>query len=375
MRDGRSMILSSARHGAAIAAAAVACASAAVPAVAAEAGGSRGPLVPANFLSVPGSLAGVTVISSSDAWAVGLASPGPAKPLLAHWDGRRWAVVSSGALPPLGQLTGVAKFPGGAWVVGLSHVARGRPAAPLIARLAGTAVRRVPTPRVRNGVLEAVAAAGRADAWAVGYVGGGPALIMGWNGKAWTRARVPRRITFLGGVAATSPVNAWAAGSIGEGFSPVIVHWNGSRWSRAAIPSISGGYRLVSMAAVSATNAWAVGYTNGISAPTRTVILHWNGRTWRRARSRDPQAGGEGDGLAAVAASSARNGWAVGNSFTGPFGGPFTERWDGTSWKTVTEPVVGVLASIAIGPSGRAWAVGMTVTRTLIVRWNGIGWH
>jgi hypothetical protein len=158
----------------------------------------------------------------------------------------------------------------------------------------------------------------------------------------------------------------------------VILHWNGSRWSLVTVPAIRHGYQLVSVAAVSARNAWAVGYTNGLNFPSRTVILHWNGRTWRRVRSPDPFPGGEGNGLAAVAASSASNAWTVGNSFTGPFGGPFTERWDGTSWTTVTVPVPtggAILAGIAISPSGHAWAVGSGLTDTLILHWNGTAWH
>ena len=362
----------------ALAAAALAITSAppASAALAARSGGERA----AGPLPVTGSLAAVTAISSGDAWAVGVAGRFGTGPLLAHWNGHTWQVAGSKALPSLGQLAGVAKFPGGAWAVGQARTAGGRPAMPLIVRLAAATVRRVSILRVQNGVLKAVAAAGSAHAWAVGYVGRGPALIMRWNGTAWTRARVPRRVTFLGGVAATSARNAWAVGDTGRGIGsrPVILHWNGSRWSPVTIPAIRHGYQLVSVAAVSARDAWAVGFTNGLDFPSRTVILHWKGRAWKRVPSPDPFPGGEGDGLAAVAASSAGNAWVVGNSFTGPFGGPFTERWDGTSWTTVPVPVPAggaILAGIAISPSGRAWAVGSGLTATLILHWNGTAWH
>jgi hypothetical protein len=106
------------------------------------------------------------------------------KPLLAHWDGSKWAVVKSPALPLLGRLFGVAKFGGGAFAVGNSGGGIGT-FRPLILRLTGTSVRRVQAPNLRGGQLLGVAATSAKNAWAVGKISRGPARILHWNGTAW----------------------------------------------------------------------------------------------------------------------------------------------------------------------------------------------
>ena len=54
-------------------------------------------------------------------------------------------------------------------------------------------------------------------------------------------------------------------------------------------PSPVGGFALYSVAASSARNAWAAGYTSAPKDPNTgtytedTLIEHWNGRVWRQA--------------------------------------------------------------------------------------------
>jgi len=73
---------------------------------------------------------------------------------------------------------------------------------------------------------------------------------------------------------------------------------------------------LVSVAATSARNAWAIGSSasGGIS---RTLIEHWNGRNWRAMPSPDVGGATTSNNLAGVYASSAGNAWVVGS-----FGSP-----------------------------------------------------
>lgn len=81
------------------------------------------------------------------------------------------------------------------------------------------------------------------------------------------------RYGILKGVAASSASNAWAIGYTGSGLS-MIVHWNGRAWKRVTIPVYRGD--LHGIATTSARSAWAVGDSG---------ILHWNGRSWKRWRS------------------------------------------------------------------------------------------
>ncbi len=120
---------------------------------------------------------------------------------------------------------------------------------------------------------------------------------------------------------ATSASNAWAVGSANNGTADktLIVHWNGSAWKQVSSPNPGGATQnndLNSVAATSATDAWAVGdYDTGTG--TRTVALHWDGSAWTQAAT--PNLGGSSidDSFTAVGASSAGNVWAVGRYFNG----------------------------------------------------------
>jgi hypothetical protein len=179
-----------------------------------------------------------------------------------------------------------------------------------------------------------------------------------WNGTSWTRVPSPTVAgdTFLEGVAATSPRNAWAVGET-IGGKAVILHWNGTSWTE--VPSPVPGAQLAEVAATSAGSAWAVGATSGLTgavacagnsspagiagrlftseprlsaAGSRTVILHWNGSRWQRESSPNPASK---NALLGVAATSARNAWAVGatGNVFGTTAKALILRWNGHTWQ------------------------------------------
>jgi hypothetical protein len=92
---------------------------------------------------------------------------------------------------------------------------------------------------------------------------------------------------FLSGVSAVSATDAWAVGyydnSSGVG-DTLILHWNGTAWSKVKSPNPSSTSNVLSgVSAVSATDAWAVGdYQNNTTGADDTLILHWNGTSWSR---------------------------------------------------------------------------------------------
>src|SRR5208282_4459235 len=97
--------------------------------------------------------------------------------------------------------------------------------------------------------------------------------------------------------------------------------------------AVTSNSYLYGVAATSATNAWAVGFTASSQA-FQTLIMRWKGTSWKRVSSPDPAGGGQLNGVAATAADSA---WAVGSYLTGSgTAGTLIERWNGTSWKLVT---------------------------------------
>jgi hypothetical protein len=223
-----------------------------------------------------------------------------------------------------------------------------------------------------------VAAVSATDAWAVGSYPppsiGAPSrtLIEHWNGTAWTQMPSPNpaRSAELSGVAAVSATDAWAVGSYSSaGISAqrtFIEHWDGTAWSQVPSPR-SGGHYLYAVAAISPTDAWAVG----------SLIEHWNGTAWKQVPLQYPAGFA---GLYGVAAVSATDAWAVGADRRGTL----VEHWDGTAWKLVPSPSPGsifnYLFGVAATSASNAWAVGAYapvcgLSLTLAEHWDGTRWE
>ncbi len=237
-----------------------------------------------------------------------------------------------------------------------------------------------------SGRLYGTAATSASDVWAVGLDPGG-ALIMHWNGTAWSSPSLSD-FGFLQDVAATSASNAWSVGGT-DWFSPatLIYHWDGSTWTRQASPNPGGGGFLNGVAAASASDAWAVGLIGGgpgagTGPGDRTLIEHWDGTAWTQVASPTPAPAGA---LSRVAVVSPSDAWAVGWTGAGTTGNTFhalIEHWDGRSWNLVPVPAsIGAdirLNSVTATSASNAWAVGSTTTGPdygVILHWNGTTWR
>jgi hypothetical protein len=178
----------------------------------------------------------------------------------------------------------------------------------------------------------------------------------------------------LSGVAATSASNAWAVGYTDNG-KTLIVHWNGTKWSQVTSPKpITGA--LYGVAAVSASDVWAVGAAT-VSGPKQQVplIMHWNGKAWTRQAT--PTVAGYLDAVAAWG----NNVWVGGSTTNIPSVGFFLHRTGG-SWSVV--PVqhanVGVITGVAMTGANTAWAIGEGTSSTSnsdchLWRWGGSLWE
>jgi len=208
--------------------------------------------------------------------------------------------------------------------------------------------------------------------------------ILSTNCGAWSVDQSPspyRFSDYLNGVAAISATDVWAVGygqksMIGNELT-LTEHWNGTSWS--VMPSSKshpiGGY-LYGVAAVATNNVWAVGAV-GVNA----LIIHWNGKDWKSVSNP-----GQGS-LLGVTAISAKNIWAVGANTNS--GGTLIEHWNGTSWSIVPGPArispdstTYTLKSVTAVSSKDIWAVGYIYAvsgpsytfKTLTEHWNGSQW-
>jgi erythromycin esterase-like protein len=336
----------------------------------------------------------VAATSACNAWAVGFYRNvgGHSRPLVEHWNGEAWKVQQS-AEPSKGEtiLSGVAAVSASdAWAVGsVPH-----PQGVMVEHWNGKAWTVQQSPPL-DGELFGVGAVSASDAWMVGedYNGNNvQTLVEHWNGKAWEMQPSPSpsgsnpySTNFLEGVAAVSASDAWAVGYYNNGTDvPLVEHWNGKAWKVQPSPNLDGA-ALSAVVAVSASDAWAVGsYDNGSGEP-QTLVEHWNGKAWKVQPSPDPGGSTQLNALSGVAAASASDAWAVGNYNKGGNGRTLVEHWNGKAWTVQPSPDPGGsthfngLSGVAAVSTSDAWAVGSyyngTKDKTLVARWNGKAWQ
>jgi len=329
---------------------------------------------------VPSGLSGVAAVSATDAWAVGTSGSqmSHGQTLIEHWDGAHWQIVKSpnpGSIyNSLYAVTAVSAT--NVWAVGY-YVNTTGVTQTLTEHWNGTSwsVVKSPSPASMNNELFSVAAVSATDVWAVGFItrnsANGPVeqtLIEYWNGTSWSVVKSPNVGTspVLNGVAAVSATDAWAVGN--SGFNQTLIeHWNGTSWSVVKSPSPGSGDDLRGVAAVSANDVWATGYTfNGSSI--QTLVEHWNGTNWQVVKSPNV---GTSPTFSGVAAVSAHDVWAVGshNNSNNVFQ-TLTEQWDGKQWSVVKSPSPGSfntqLLAVAATSAHDVWAVGHADSNTLI---------
>jgi hypothetical protein len=277
------------------------------------------------------SFADIAALSPMDAWAVGTSSSGNAwwseklRPFIEHWDGKTWARVPA------------------------------------------------PTPRPPQGDswdgFTAVAPISSRNAWVVGS-DDSPATIEHWNGRVWRVVPNPAHPDVnasLEDVAGTGPDDVWAVGSGGKGrhinpINALIEHWDGSAWHIVPTPNVDRHARptvsseLLSVAAISPTDAWAVG--DNWAQP---LVEHWNGSSWKPMKV---PTDGRSDRLTEVDAVGRHDVWATGTSYRdvdghGPIHG-IIEHFNGSSWTITRIPgfAGGTVSGLSVQARGRVWVVG-----------------
>jgi hypothetical protein len=373
----------------------------AVAATPASAATSWAVLTTPNRGTIANELYGSAALSATSAWAVGSwYDTGRAAPrtLVERWNGTSWSTVTSpNATDYYNELRDVdASSATNAWAVGYANGSAGINGGPrnaLAMRWNGTSWSTVATPQPGNSFrqLYGVKAVSATDAWSVGWYYDtslrGEALILHWNGSAWTQVTAPDPGTSgntLESVAGTAANDIWAvgyysnSGEKGVLAHPLAVHYNGTSWVETELPASGTGTFLHSVTALSATDVWAVGSKNGYAAP---VAYHWNGSAWSEVPT--APTGGSGNNVFYGVSGSAGNVWAVGYSSAAGQSQPIVQRWNGaafTSEAVPQQPIGGLLYSVAAtaGPAvfaaGTRWDLneaGSISDRTLSMRGSG----
>jgi hypothetical protein len=195
-----------------------------------------------------GLLFGVFCTSAANCWADGESAHGTVQlNQMLHWNGKTWR-----------------------------HVSLPNPAG-----MSGSAINE----------LFAVRCLNAQDCWAAGDYSKNDTTFLAealhWNGRRWSRVATPQAgctklgdISSLADAICTSAQNCWAVGEygteVGRSATKVlnlVLHWNGKRWSRVRVPNPAGTGTgdlnlLGAVRCLSATNCTAVGDSGTVETTT-----------------------------------------------------------------------------------------------------------
>jgi hypothetical protein len=278
----------------------------------------------------------VDATSTSNVWAIGS--------LVERYNGTNWVAMSSPAGVALRGLDVVS--PSEVWVAGYSGSA-----ATVTQWKNGTWTARYTQASTGRHltVFEAIAVDGSGQVWAVGWdrdydAPGRPvsSLVVHYNGTSWTRETTPNpanRNTLMD-VVALANGEVFAVGvaqdTSGGGITPrsLMLRRQSTGWSSLTVPQGETGSQdqLLSVAAVSSTSVWSVGYYNSPSSGLyEPLLVHWtgNGGAGTLAVSHPSPALTVSALASGVSATSAGNLWAAGYT-SPPSGGNATLILKGT---------------------------------------------
>ena len=124
--------------------------------------------------------------------------------------------------------------------------------------------------------------------------------------------------------------------------------------------------------ALSDTATWVVGESENASTGAEApLVLNWNGTAWSAVPTPTPSGSTPNWVFKSVAASSASDAWAVGEQSSGTkIHHSLIEHWNGTAWSVVAGPNEGVLNAVLDFGPGNAWAFADFA----VLHWNGTAW-
>lgn len=274
-------------------------------------------------------LQGLDCVSAKDCWVAGgrgrqdptFGQISRYKPLIAHWNGRRWATV---AVPnPRGvsnQLSDVScRSRSDCYAVGWTGTAKRERT--LIERFDGRRWSVVSNSAPRGqafAYLDGIDCVSKSLCIAVGAEQRGASTASHvfaerGSGRRWRVLSMPdypapNSASALYGLSCTSARFCMATGSAfyfpAGGYNPGVAmaeRWNGRRWSliKPSLPEtgklVGAVIRLADVSCVSSRVCWAVGATPGISGHSPAVTAFWNGSRFTLGRNANPAAHSELD--------------------------------------------------------------------------------
>jgi hypothetical protein len=187
----------------------------------------------------------------------------------------------------------------------------------------------------------------------------------------------------LSSVAAITASDAWAVGYdvvqtsvqgqlVSSVTNALIEHWDGSAWSTVNGANLSSTPLLTTSYAGRLNSVAGSGPNDVWAVGDAGLIEHWNGTGWSVVAS-----AGVSANLRGVWADSANDAWIVGNSGASQQG--FEEHWNGTAWTAVAGADAATTGWSSVSGSGAhdVWAFGASgggANSLAAEHWDGTAW-
>jgi hypothetical protein len=318
-------------------------------------------------------------VPATTAWAVGYyydSNVAAYRTMTQRFNGTSWSLVPSLNASTTGysQLNRVdATSTTNVWAIG-SDTQVG----PLVHRYDGT--KWVAMSRPAGVALRGLDVVSPTEVWIAGYAGSA-ATVSQWKNGTWTtrytQASTGRHLTVFEAIAVDAAGKVWAVGwdrdydAPGRPVSSLVVHFNGTSWRREASPNPLNRNTLTDVVALANGEVFAVGVaqdTSGGGIVPRSLMLRRQG-TWSSLAVPPGEAGSQ-DQLQSVAAVSSTSVWAVGY-YASPSSGlhePLLVHWTangGAGSLSIHHPspelgVSAIMGGVSATIAGNLWAVGYT---------------
>jgi hypothetical protein len=235
------------------------------------------------------------------------------------------------------------------------------------------------------------------EVWIAGYSGSAATVTQWKNGTwttRYTQTSAGRHLTVFEAIAVDASGQVWAVGwdrdydAPGRPISSLVVRYNGTSWTRETTPNPANRNTLMDVVALANGEVFAVGVaqdTSGGGITPRSLMLRKQGATWSSLTVPKGETGSQ-DQLLSVAAVSSTSVWSVGY-YSSPSSGlyePLLVHWmanGGAGTLAVSHPspalTVSALASgVSATSAGNLWAAGYTSppsggNATLILKGTG----
>jgi hypothetical protein len=332
----------------------------------------------------------VMVPGTSTAWAVGYSydsNLAANRTMTQRFNGTSWSIVPSVNASATGysQLNRVdATSTSNVWAIGS-----------LVERYNGTNWVAMSSPA--GVALRGLDVVSPTEVWVAGYSGSAATIAQWKNGTwttRYTQASTGRHLTVFEAIAVDAAGKVWAVGwdrdydAPGRPVSSLVVHFNGTSWTRETTPNPANRNTLMDVVALANGEVFAVGVaqdTSGGGITPRSLMLRRQSTGWSSLTVPQGEAGSQ-DQLLSVAAVSSTSVWSVGY-YSSPSSGlyePLLVHWTGNGGAgtlAVSHPspalTVSALASgVSATSAGNLWAAGYTAppssgNATLILKGTG----